>query len=136
MRHHLATAFQVGLLLSLALCGTCLARGSDLYDLSEPSLVISDGEAGAGYSYFAKINTELGQPAEYGYPTLGALPLVGPVPGVKPRRASLRPQVVVAKRISQFRREIAPKARRVSISSVSSSRKITARMPIIVGLFR
>lgn len=139
MRLRFALPLEIALLVSLAVCGTSSAREFGAYELSDPSIVILNddiGEKSSEFSYIVEIDTNLGQPAEYGYPTLGSLPPVGPVPAVKPRRASLKPPAAAARTASQFRREIAPKARRVSISSVSSSRRISARLPIIVGLFR
>jgi hypothetical protein len=139
MRHRFAIPLRIGLVLSLAACGTSLARDIDDYDLSEPSLVIMDDRAveeNVAFSYIVEIDTALGEPVEYGYPTLGSLPLVGPVPSAKPRRASIKSPVVVARKVVQIRKETAPRVRRVSMVSVSSNRKISARLPIIVGLFR
>jgi hypothetical protein len=139
MRHRLAIPLRVGLVLSFTICGTSLARDIDECDLPEPSLVIMDDRAveeNAALSYIVEFDTALGQPVEFGYPTLGSLPLVGPVPSAKPRRASIKPPVVVARKVVQLRKETAPRVRRVSMASVSSNRKISARMPIIVGLFR
>jgi hypothetical protein len=139
MRDCLAIQVEIALLLSLAMGGTSWARDIDFYDPSEPSLIIMADRAGEeshAFSYIVEFNTALGHQVEFGYPTLGGLPLVGPVPVAKPRRASFKSPGAAIRKVVQFRKEVAPKARRISISSVSADRKISARMPIIVGLFR
>jgi hypothetical protein len=129
----------IGVMLSLALCGSALADGDLSSDLrAEPALAVLDEDADvAPFSYIVEHNLSYEQTAEYFYPSLDNVLITIPIPSIKPKRAAFRPVVSTSrKQVQATRKDFPVRVRRVSAPNVSTGRKITERMPIIVGLFR